>query len=121
VGWPSVSGSRDTSTTIEKRRGYTQEDAKRILEAARKENEAHLRGGAVDRGFTGAPLGEICGAHVADVYEFGGVWCLDIRLYNRGENGSLKTEGSDPWVSYGEADVNNLPFERKTSSDFYRP
>jgi len=45
--------------------------------------------------FTGAPLDEICGADAAGVYEFGGVWCLDIRLDNRGEDGSPKTEGSE--------------------------
>ena len=37
----------------------------------------------------------ICGANVSDVYEFGGVWCLDIRLDNRGEDGSLKTGPSE--------------------------
>jgi hypothetical protein len=78
-----------------KRRGYTEEDAKRILEAARKENEAHLRWVPWIEAFTGARLDEICGANVADIYEFGGVWCLDIRLDNRGEDGSLKTEGSE--------------------------
>jgi hypothetical protein len=40
-------------------------------------------------------LEEIGGANVADIYEFGGVWCLDIRLDYRGEDGSLKTEGSE--------------------------
>jgi hypothetical protein len=29
------------------------------------------------------------------VYRFGGVWCLDIRLDNRGEHGSLKNLGSE--------------------------
>ena len=78
-----------------KRRGYTKEDAKRILQAARRENEAHLRWVPWVEAFTGARLDEICGANAADIYEFGGVWCLDIRLDNRGEDGSLKNEGSE--------------------------
>lgn len=78
-----------------KRRGYTEEDAKRILQAARRENEAHLRWVPWLEAFTGARLDEICGANVSDIYEFGGVWCLDIRLDYRGEDGSLKTEGSE--------------------------
>jgi integrase len=45
--------------------------------------------------FSGARLEEICGANVADVYQFGGVWCLDIRLDNRGQKGSLKNLGSE--------------------------
>jgi integrase len=86
---------RAKSDPRRKRRGYTEENAKRILVAARRENEAHLRWVPWIEAFTGARLDEICGAYVADVYEFGGVWCLDIRLDNRGEDGSLKTEGSE--------------------------
>jgi integrase len=86
---------RARSDPRRKRRGYTEEDAKRILVAARGENEAHLRWVPWIEAFTGARLEEICGAYVADVYEFGGVWCLDIRLDNRGKDGSLKTEGSE--------------------------
>src|SRR5580704_19515897 len=29
------------------------------------------------------------------VYQFAGIWCLDIRLDNRGEHGSLKNLGSE--------------------------
>jgi integrase len=78
-----------------KRRGYNEDDAGRILEAARKENYAHLRWVPWIEACTGARLDEICGAHAADVYEFGRVWCLDIRFDNRGADGSLKNEGSE--------------------------
>jgi integrase len=78
-----------------KRRSYTAEDAKRILEAARKENDAHLRWVPWIEGFTGARLEEVCGANAADVHEFGGVWVLDIRLDHRGDDASIKNEGSE--------------------------
>ena len=78
-----------------KRRGYTEDDARRILQAARKEKEAHLRWVPWIEAFTGARLDEICGANVADIYEFGGVWCFDIRLDNREGDESLKNEGSE--------------------------
>jgi integrase len=78
-----------------KRRGYNEEDARRILKAARRENEAQLRWVPWIEALTGARLDEICGANVADIYEFGGVWCLDIRLDYRGDDGSLKTAGSE--------------------------
>jgi integrase len=78
-----------------KARSYTDDDAKRILEAARRENAAHLRWVPWIGAFTGARLEEICGANAVDVYEFGGIWVLDIRLDHRGDDASLKTEGSE--------------------------
>jgi len=83
-----------------KRRTYTEEDARRILVAARDENEAHLRWVPWVEAFTGARLEE------PKVYLFGrlkriarewleGGYFRCIRLDNRGEDGSLKTEGSE--------------------------
>ena len=63
--------------------------------AARAETGPHRRWVPWIAAFSGARLEEICGANVADVYEFGGVWCLDIRLDNRGKDGSLKNLGSE--------------------------
>jgi integrase len=82
----------------EKRLGYDDAQAEAILLAARAEthpNEAHRRWVPWLAAFSGARLEEICGANVTDVYPFGGVWCLDIRLDNRGELGSLKNKGSE--------------------------
>ena len=82
----------------EKRLGYDDAQAEAILLAARAEthpNEAHRRWVPWIAAFSGARLEEICGANVGDVYQFGGVWCLDIRLDNRGEQGSLKTRASE--------------------------
>ena len=82
----------------EKRLGYDDAQAETILLAARAEthpNEVHRRWVPWIAAFSGARLEEICGANVADVYPFGGIWCLDIRLDNRGESGSLKNKGSE--------------------------
>ena len=49
--------------------------------------------GAMDSRLLGARLEEICGANVADVYQFGGVWCLDIRLTTEGGAGFAKDQG----------------------------
>jgi integrase len=79
----------------QKQLGYDDADAKKILLVARGETQPHRRWVAWIAAFSGARLEEICGANVADVYEFGGVWCLDIRLDNRGKDGSLKNLGSE--------------------------
>jgi integrase len=79
----------------QKKLGYDDADAKKILLAARGETEPHRRWVPWIAAFSGERLEEICGANVADVYEFGGVWCLDIRLDNRGKDGSLKNLGSE--------------------------
>jgi integrase len=78
-----------------KQLGYDDADAAKILLAARGETEPHRRWVPWIAAFSGARLEEICGANVADVYQFGGVWCLDIRLDNRGQKGSLKNLASE--------------------------
>jgi integrase len=75
--------------------GYDDADDKKILLAARAEIQPHRRWVPWIAAFSGARLEEICGANVADVYELGEVWCLDIRLDNRGKDGSLKNLGSE--------------------------
>jgi integrase len=77
-----------------KQLGYDDADAAKILSAGRGE-EPHRRWVPWIAAFSGARLEEICGANVADVYQFGGVWCLDIRLDNRGQKDSLKNLGSE--------------------------
>jgi integrase len=79
----------------QKQLGYDDADAAKILLTARGETEPHRRWVPWIAAFSGARLEEICGANVADVYQFAGIWCLDIRLDNRGEHGSLKNLGSE--------------------------
>ena len=79
----------------QKQLGYDDAEAKKILFAARQETEPHRHWVPWIAAFSGARLEEVCGANVADVYEFGSVWCLDIRLDNRGKDGSLKNLGSE--------------------------
>ena len=86
---------RGKSDLKRKRRSYTAQDAKRILETARQEKDAHLRWVPWIEAFTGARLEEVCGGDAADIYEFGGVWVLDIRLDHRGDMASIKNEGSE--------------------------
>jgi len=74
---------------------YTDDDARRILEAARKETAAYLRWVPWVTAFTAARLEEICGAMVADIETIDGIPCLHIRLDHRGEGASLKNETSE--------------------------
>ncbi len=74
----------------EKRLGYSDEDAKRILIAARGETEPHLRWVPWLACFTGARLEELVGAMVRDVETIEGVPCLHIRLDYRPRQASLK-------------------------------
>jgi integrase len=78
-----------------KRLGYTDDDARRILIAARSETEPHLRWVPWLACFTGARLEEIVGAAVEDVEPIEGIPCLHIRLDNRDDRASLKNENSE--------------------------
>ena len=72
---------------------YTDEDARRILLAARDRTD-HLRWVPWIAAFTGARLEEICGAMVADIETIDGHPCLHIRLEYREAGSSLKNENS---------------------------
>jgi len=78
-----------------RRLGYTENEAKRILVAARAETDALLRWVPWVAAFTGARVDEICGAMVADVEVFDGVPCLHIRLDYREAGAELKTVNSE--------------------------
>ena len=82
----------------EKRLGYSDEDARRILIAARGETEPHLRWVPWLACFTGARLEELVGAMVRDVETIEGVPCLHIRLDYRPRQASLKNENSERTV-----------------------
>ena len=75
-----------------KRRGFTDDEAKRILLAARDENEAHKRWVPWLVCFTGTRLEEVCGAAACDVRLVGNVHCLHVRLENREARAGLKLD-----------------------------
>jgi hypothetical protein len=73
-----------------KRLGYTDADAKKILLAARQEDEPHLRWTPWVCAFTGCRLDEIVSAMVRDIEKVGDVFVLAIRLDYRDADASLK-------------------------------
>jgi integrase len=64
------------------------------LDAARKNVDPVIKWANWIAAFTGARLEEIVGAAAADIEHIDGVWCLHIRLDNRGEDATLKTRAS---------------------------
>jgi integrase len=98
---PSAYGQRRTGVKYQakssgaKRLAYTDEDAKQILDAARRERESHLRWVPWIAAFTGARLEEICGVMVKDIETIDGITCLHIRLDHREEGAPLKNENSE--------------------------
>ena len=80
------------------RRGYTEEEARQILLAARKESEPHKRWVPWLCAFTCARVDEICGAMATDVEAVAGIPCLRIRLDSRELGASLKNATSERTV-----------------------
>jgi integrase len=78
-----------------KKRGFNDEEAARVLTAARNETEAHKRWAPWLCAFSGARIDEICGAMAKDVERIDRVPCLHIRLDHREAGASLKNEGSE--------------------------
>ena len=74
----------------EGRRGYSDEEAKLILRAARREQGA-LRWLPWLCAYTGARLSELCQLRRSDVVQIGEVWCINLIA----EAGSLKNVGSE--------------------------
>lgn len=75
----------------EKRRGYTDDEAKIILKAARKEKEAHRRWTPWVCAYTGARIAEICQLRFEDIKQIDGIWCIAFAA----EAGSLKNVNSE--------------------------
>jgi integrase len=78
-----------------KRLGYTDADARKILLAARREQEPLIRWTPWVCAFTGCRLDEIVSAMVRDIEKVGDIFVLAIRLDYRDADASLKTEDSD--------------------------
>lgn len=75
----------------EKRRGYTDEEAKLILQAARKEKETHRRWAPWVCAYTGARIAEICQLRFEDIKQIDSIWCIAFAA----EAGSLKNVNSE--------------------------
>jgi integrase len=76
------------------RQSYTDDDAKRILAAARLEREAHKRWVPWLAAFTGARCDELCGAMAADVRVEDGIHVIRIDPADREKGGSVKNLAS---------------------------
>lgn len=75
----------------EKRRGYTDDEARIILSAAHTEREAHKRWVPWVCAYTGARIAEICQLRAEDIRQIDGIWCIAFA----GEAGSLKNVNSE--------------------------
>jgi integrase len=79
------------SRSSEKRRGYTDEEAKTILRAARMAKETHKRWVPWVCAYTGARIAEICQLRSEDIKQIDGIWCIAFAA----EAGSLKNINSE--------------------------
>jgi integrase len=79
------------SRSAEKRRGYTDEEAKLVLRAARASEEAHKRWVPWVCAYTGARIAEICQLRSEDIKQIDGIWCIAFAA----EAGSLKNINSE--------------------------
>ena len=75
----------------ERKRSFTDEEAKIILRAARFEKDSVKRWVPWIGAYTGARLSEICQLRCEDVLKIDEVWCIKFAP----EAGSLKTSGSE--------------------------
>ncbi|WP_161850782.1 site-specific integrase [Bradyrhizobium sp. CCBAU 051011] len=79
------------SRPSEKRRGYTDDEARVILRAARTEREAHKRWVPWVCAYTGARIAEVCQLRSEDVKQIDDIWCIAFAA----EAGSLKNVNSE--------------------------
>jgi hypothetical protein len=97
------------SRSTEKRRGYTDDEAKIVLRAARSSEEAHRRWVPWVCAYTGARIAEICQLRAEDIKQIDGIWCIAFAA----EAGSLKNVNSERVVPVHSALKNegflNLP------------
>ncbi|MDA9478917.1 hypothetical protein XI03_31430 [Bradyrhizobium sp. CCBAU 65884] len=75
----------------EKKRSFTEEEAKIILRAALKETDPVRRWVPWIGAYSGARVSEICQLRHEDIVEIEGIWCLKVMP----EAGSVKTSGSE--------------------------
>ena len=98
----------------EKKRSFTDEEAKTILRAAMLEQDPVRRWVPWIGAYTGARVSEICQLRTEDVVELDGIWCLKFAP----EAGSLKTSGSERVIPLHPALIENgfLKFASRLNS-----
>ena len=75
----------------ERRRGYSDDEAAAVLQAAEKEESAHRRWVPLLCAYTGARVSEVSQLRKQDVVERQGIWCIQLTP----EAGSLKNASSE--------------------------
>jgi integrase len=91
------------SKQSEKKRSFTDEEARTILQAAMREKDPVRRWVPWIGAYTGARVSEICQLRQEDVVELDGIWCLKFAP----EAGSLKTGGSERVIPLHPALIDN--------------
>lgn len=96
------------------RRGYTDDEAKLVLSAAKAESDPVRRWVTFLCAYSGARVAEICQLRVEDIVEVGGIWSFKVDP----RAGSLKTVGSERFVPLHPAliDAGFLGFVHKTKT-----
>jgi integrase len=102
------------SKLSEKKRSFTDEEAKVILKAALAEDDPVRRWVPWIGAYTGARVSEICQLRSEDVVKIEDIWCMKFSP----EAGSLKTSGSERIIPVHLALIENgfLKFAAKTKS-----
>ena len=112
---PADGVSLDSRTkSSEKKRGFTDDEAKVILRASLKATDAVRRWVPWIGAYTGARISEICQLRSEDISKVEGIWCIKFLP----EAGSLKTAGSERVVPLHPALIESglLKFVEKAKS-----
>lgn len=112
---PADGVSLDARTkTSDRKRGFTDDEAKTILRAALKASDPVRRWVPWIGAYTGARISEICQLRSEDISKVEGIWCIKFLP----EAGSLKTAGSERVVPLHPALIKSglLEFAGKTKS-----
>lgn len=102
------------SKLADKKRGYSEDEARKVLTAARTQKDALRRWVPWLCAYTGARVSEVCQLRVEDVVQQNGIWCLHFAP----EAGALKNASSERAVPLHLAliDQGFLKFVKKVGS-----
>lgn len=87
------------SKLVDKKRGYTDDEARKVITAALKEKSAALRWVPLLCAYTGARVSEVCQLRVEDVVQHEEIWCVRFAP----EAGALKNANSERAVPLHQA------------------
>lgn len=92
---PNNAGERVTidlrTRLVDRKRGYSDEEARKVLAAARKQTDIWLKWTVFVCAYTGARVSEVCQLRAEDILQEDGIWC--VRFVP--EAGSLKNANSE--------------------------